>query len=242
MACMVAIWIGGSIHALMVNGQWLAFLASPQDPVPGSWFDEQAATLNGQWRSFVGSRQGRAPASESASNPIRPETLEDPWRSFVAHALTERQEIVTAVATNPSGPMRDRLQVLADHVDNGMTECWQLAQEGQRLTAARARIDTAAVVQELRHLQALQAHPSLTQAAQALQAQLDTARRIEGEISTTYNGLLLMNARLGEVEARVIELSVRPNALKEVAAVETVVESVVDELVAIRQALTEMDG
>ncbi len=48
--------------------------------------------------------------------------------------------------------------------------------------------------------------------------------------------------RLGEVAARVLELAVRPHALNDVAEVETVVESVVDELVSIRQALTELDG
>ena len=73
--------------------------------------------------------------------------------------------------------MRDRLQALADHVDTGLTECWQLAQEGRRLAHARARINTAAVAQELHHLQALQPHPSPTQAAQALQAkELQTQR------------------------------------------------------------------
>lgn len=51
-----------------------------------------------------------------------------------------------------------------------------------------------------------------------------------------------MNARLGEAAARVIELSVRPHQVNDVAAVESTVESVVDELVAIRHALTEPDG
>ena len=66
--------------------------------------------------------------------------------------------------------------------------------------------------------------------------------RIEGQGTSTYDGLLLLNARLGEAAARVIELSVRPHELNDVAAVESTVESVLDELVAIRHGLTELDG
>lgn len=216
---LLAVWIGGSIHALIVNREWLSYLASPQERAASSWSST------------------RAPAV-----PIAPATLEEPWRSYMWQALGWQREIVTAVANNPPGPMRDRLDELAAHVETGMAECWQLAQGGQRLTHARAQINTAAVTQQLSRMRTLQPSPSLTQAAQSLQAQLDTAARIEREISSTYNGLLLMNARLGEVEARVIELSVRPNAWTEVAAVESVVESVVNELVAIRQAINELDS
>jgi len=211
----LAVWIGGSIHALIINSQWLSFLASPKGLTPTSW--------------------------SAASTEIMPETLSYPWRSFVSHAQTLQREIVAAVDNTPPGPMRDRLKVLADHIDTGMTECWQLAQEGQRLDQARARIDTATATRGLTRVQALEADPSLTQAAQAFQAQLDTAMRIEGAVASTYNGLDLLNARLGEVEARVIELSVRPHALNDVAAIESVVESVVNELISIREAHIEMD-
>ncbi len=148
---------------------------------------------------------------------------------------------MTTVADTAPGPMQDRLQAVADSVDTGLTECWQVAQGGQRLTKALARIDTVAIAQQLSRLQQRQANPALTQAAESLQAQLDTATRIEGEVSSTYNELVLLNARLGEVAARVIELSARPHALNDAAEVDSVVESVVNELVAIRQALTEMD-
>jgi len=152
---------------------------------------------------------------------------------------------MTTVMNTSPGPMRDRLQVVADHVAAAISECQQVAHEGQRLTEARARIDTAAVARQLGQLPTggpLEANPSLAQAARAFQAQLDTAERIDVEVTSTYNGLLLLNARLGEVGARMIELSARPEALKDVAAVDDDVESVVDQLVAIRQAFAEIDG
>ena len=214
--CFLAVWIGGIVHALIINPQWLALQASPQDLANTSW--------------------------SSASATIRPWTLDDPWRSFVSRAITLQRDIKTAANNTPPGPMRDRLQALADHVDTGMIEVWQVAQGGQRLTEARARIDTAAISQQLSQLPTAEANPSLSRVAQAFQAQLDTATRIEEQVSTTHDALLLLNARLGEVAARVIELSAQPHALTDAAAVDTDVESVVNELIAIRQALAEMDG
>ncbi len=61
-------------------------------------------------------------------------------------------------------------------------------------------------------------------------------------MSSTYNGLLLLNARLGEIVARVNELSARSDDLKDAAAADSEVESVVNELIAIREALTEIDA
>ncbi|MCU0267317.1 MAG: hypothetical protein MUF83_01585 [Acidimicrobiales bacterium] len=215
---MLAVWIGGAVHALVINREWLALQATPQDPATTSWF--------------------------SASSAINPWTLDDPWRSFVSQALTMQRDITTAAIRTPPGPMRDRLQAVAGRVDTSMTEVWQVAQGGQRLVEARARIDTAAIAQRLNQLPTagpFRADPSLAEAARALQAQLDTATRIEREVSSTYNGLVLLNARFGEVAARVIELSARPHALADVAALDTAVASVVLELTAIRQALTEMD-
>lgn len=204
---MLLLWLGGAIHGLVINRQWLAFLASSQEST--------AAAL-------------------AASAPVAERMLGDPWRWFVAHAVAFQHEIRTAVATTPAGPMRDRLQVLAGHVDVGLAECRQLAQQGQRLTDARTRINTSAVAQKLSGLQALESSASLIQAKQSFQAQLDTAARIDRDVRSTYDGLVLMNARLGEVAARVTELSVRPHALNDVAAVESAVETVVLELVAIR--------
>ncbi len=215
-ACLLAAWIGGIVHALIANREWLSFQASPQGQAGAS--------------------------SSSASSTIVPGALDDPWRSFVAQALSTQREIATTVVTTPPGPMRDRLQVVTDHIDRGLVECWQLAQGGQRLTKAQARIDTVAIARQLSQLPPAEGNPAIVQAAQALQAQLDTARRMDGDVASTSNGLLLLNARLGEVAARVLELSARPNALNDAAAVDADVESVVNDLVAIRHALTEMDG
>lgn len=222
---LLAVWVGGGVHALSTNRQWLDFLATQPGPVPAS----------------SGPLAAAAPPPPGPV-PTAPPPLDEPWRTFVSHALASQREIVAAVANTPPGPMRDRLEHVADQVDTGIRECSQLAQDGHRLTQARLRINTPAITTEVSRLHTLAANPSLTEATEALQAQLDTASRLEAQVSSTYDGLLLMNARLGEAAARVIELSVRPRELKDAAAVESVVESVVDELTAIRQGLTELDG
>lgn len=249
--CLLAVWIGGSVHALLVNRQWLAFLASSPDlaaaprPAAGPPMAPPRAPYQPPGAPYPPPHvQPTPPRAQPAPphDPFAPPTLDDPWRWFVSQALGWQREIMTAVDNTPPGPMRDRLQLLTQHVDTGIAECWHLAQGGQRLRRARARINTTVVAQQLDRLQASESNPSLTQAAQSLQAQLDTATRIERQEQSTYNGLLLLNARLGEVAARVIELSVRPHALNDVSAVESVVDSVVSELSSIRQALTELDG
>ncbi len=221
----LAVWFGGAVHALIINRQWLAFLAAPEETV-------SAPPTSGT---------ASAPSfSRSVTNQLG--ALDDPWRSFVSQALTWQRDIETTVANTAPGPMQDRLRDLAGHVDNGMTECWKLARGGHQLTAARARIDTVAVTRQLSQLPPARTDPAMTQVAQALQAQLDTATRIEGEVSSTYDGLLVLNARLGEVSARVIELSARPLALGDAALVDSEVAVVVGQLAAIRQALTDLDG
>lgn len=210
------VWIGGIVHAAIVNRQWLSYLAAPQNPAPTSSFSPNVTT--------------------------ELETLDDPWRSCVSQTLILQRDVRTVAGMTAPGPMRDRLQGVADHVDRDVDECWQVARRGQRLTEARARIDARAIAQQIGRLDSSEADPVLTAAAQSLRAQLETAARIDGEVSSTYNGLLLLNARLGEIVARVSELSARSGDLRDASAADSEVESVVNELIAIREALTEMDA
>jgi len=213
---------------MVINRQWLDFLATQPEPMSPRPAPPAPPV---------------APAPPPhAYAPAAAPPLDEPWRTFVSHALASQREIVASVAKTPPGPMQERLQLLAGHVDTSIGECWKLAQDGQRLAQARLRIDTRPIAKDLRRLQALAPSPSLTETTEALQAQLETATRLESQVTSTYDGLLLSNARLGEATALVIELSVRPHQLNDVAAVESTVESVVDELVAIRHGLTELDG
>ena len=228
----LGVWLGGCVHALIINRQWLDFLATqpeagPLPPVPATAVSPPAPVP--------------APPPPPRVHQAPP-PLDEPWRTFMARALAAQREIATSVANTSPGPMRDRLELVAGRVETVLQECWQLALDGQGLARARLRIDNVAIGRELRQLRDHAPSPSLTETTEALQAQLDTARRLEAEVATTYDGLLLMNAQLGAASASVIELSARPQRLNDVAAVESDLDSVVDELVAIRHGLNELDG
>ncbi len=175
---------------------------------------------------------------------INPFSLEDPWRTFVWQAKKSQRQFADAVKHTHDGPLRDRLNEIADRIDTGVSECWQVAQSGQALTEARGRIDLTSITTDLSQLPTgapLQSNPALAETAKALQSQLDTAKRMDEIIANTRDRLRLLDARLGELVTRVIELSVRPQGLEDLAAVGADVDSVVNEMEALRQALDETD-
>lgn len=176
---------------------------------------------------------------------INPFELQDPWRTFVWQAKKSQRQFRDAVGHTHEGPLRERLTEISDRIDTGVQECWKVAQGGQALTEARSRIDIASITRDLSALPTgapLEANPALADTAKALQAQLDTARRMDEIITTTRDRLRLLDARLGELVTRVLELSVRPQGLVDLTAIGADVDSVVGEMESLRQALDETDG
>lgn len=175
---------------------------------------------------------------------INPFELDDPWRTFVWQAKKSQRQFADAATHTKDGPLRDRLHEIAERIETGVEECWRVAQSGNALTRARARIDISMITMQLSQLPTgapLQANPTLATTAKSLQSQLDTAKRMDTIISTTQDRLRLLDARLGELVTQVIELSVRPQGLADLAAVGADVDSVVGEMAALRQALDESD-
>jgi hypothetical protein len=176
---------------------------------------------------------------------MNPFELDEPWRTFAWQARKSQRQFAESVHITRDGPLKDRLREIADRIDTGVMECWQVAQSGQQLTQARARVDVASITRDLEQLpsgEQRRSNPALVATAQALQAQLDTAARMDGVIVTARDRLRLLDARLGELVTRVIELSVRPRGLDELAAVGADVDNVVGEMEALRQALDETDN
>jgi hypothetical protein len=175
---------------------------------------------------------------------IDPFSLDDPWRSFVWQAKRAQRQFAEEVKRAKDGPLKERLREIEERIDTGVEECWQVAQGGHALTQARARIDLGSITTQLTQLPtgaALDANPALTATAKALQSQLDTARRMDEIIASTQDRLRLLDARLGELVTRVVELSVRPEGFDDLAAIGIDVDSVVNEMEALRLALAETD-
>ena len=175
---------------------------------------------------------------------IDPFALDDPWRSFVWQAKRAQRQFADEVKRAKDGPLKDRLREIEERIDTGVEECWQVAQGGHALTQARARVDLGSVTTQLSQLPTgpqLEQNPALVATARALQSQLDTARRMDQIIVSTQDRLRLLDARLGELVTRVVELSVRPEGFDDLAAIGIDVDSVVGEMEALRLALAETD-
>ena len=77
---------------------------------------------------------------------------------------------------------------------------------------------------------------------ESLRAQLATAERLERVIGDADSRLRLLNARLDEAAARTIELSVQADDVDALSGLGDDVNTMVDEMEALRQAIEETGG
>jgi hypothetical protein len=75
----------------------------------------------------------------------------------------------------------------------------------------------------------------------ALQAQLDSAARMDATITDARDRLRLLDARMDESVARAVELSVRAGGVDDLGGLGDDVEGIVGDMEALRQGLEEAD-
>ncbi len=175
---------------------------------------------------------------------IDPFDVPEPWRSSVVEALKAQVRFDQAVAATDTGPIRTRLESIGQRIDDGTREVQRIAQRGTQLTAARRAVDAEAATAELATVQrdageGWAAGSKLERTAQALQAQIDTAARLDGLIDDARAQLRVIDARLDESVARAIELSVQLDDVEGLRSVDADVDDLVTEMEALRQALEE---
>jgi hypothetical protein len=173
---------------------------------------------------------------------IDPFALQDPWRTFVRNAQTARRKFDEAVRNARRGPLRDRLSEIAARLDDGVQECWRIAQQGQVLVDARRQLDTADAARDLARLQAegARAGAAHDQTVEALHAQLESAQRMDRTITDARERLQLLDARMDEAVARAIELSVQAGDV-DLGGLTSDVDGLVGDMEALRQGLEEAD-
>jgi hypothetical protein len=171
---------------------------------------------------------------------VDPFSLREPWRRAVQQAIQAQNRFAVATAGVSPGPLKDRLQLIAARLDQGVLEAGRVAQRGQRLEDVRRQIDTKGVLAELAAVER-SASPSRDRTVQALRAQLASAERLDGVLEETRDRLTLLDARLDEAVARSLELSVGSDPA-ELGGVGTTVDEVLEEMEALRLALDEADG
>ena len=193
------------------------------------------------WGARVAMAVPRVPAGER----IEPRRVREPWRRFVRDALEARARFERTVARTRPGPLRDRLASLGRRLDEGVTESWRIACQGDALDSALDQLDVAAIESQLVEVEARKrratgtTRDSLERAQRAIEAQLSSAQRIDRVSADARNRLIVLNAQLDEAVARAVELSLHPGDTSEVSPLSDDVDSLVGELESLRQALEE---
>lgn len=192
----------------------------------------------GAWATRVGVAIPRGPVQQK----IDRRSLTGVWQRFVDEALDAQKRFDESIGRTSDGPLKDRLVGLRERIDEFVRHSYEVAQSGQALSDARRAIDIDRIVSDL-HRVTGGSTPSpgsaTDQAAQSLQAQLETAKRLDDTIQSTHDRLLLLDARLDELVTRSIELSVTKADVSSLGSVERDLIDVVDEMEAVRQAVAE---
>lgn len=218
--------------ALGAAGGTVAFLAGL--PVAGAVVVGVAA-----WAARVAVAVGRqAPRSR-----IDPFAVGEPWRRFVSDALQAQARYRHALTGTRPGPLRERLSDIGGRIDAAVDECWRIAQQGHVLEKGLRTLNVRSVERQLAELggdPATSDDASLARTADALRAQLAAAERLRTVATDARDRLRLLDARLNESVARATELSLGAVDGAVAGQLGADVESVVDEMEALRRALEEV--
>ena len=168
----------------------------------------------------------------------RPEDLPEPWRAFVEDARAANNSFGDAIRSTQAGPLRDRLSDIGANLQHGVEVCHTIAFRGAAISRARRRIDVTAISRELAGIPR-DGRDANVQTIAALQAQLDTAGRMDEIIRDAHDRLRLLNARMDESVARASELSVKAEDVNELEGLGDNVGDLVTQLDAMRQALDD---
>lgn len=185
------------------------------------------------------------PRSEKGPN-IDAYALVDPWRRFVLHAQQARNRFERAVKSTREGPIRERLASIGTRIDTGVEDVWRVANRGQELARARAQLDPTTARADLARAEAeLRQSPNsrhLQAAVESLQSQLASADRMAATVTEAEQQLRLLDARLDESVARVIELSVGTGDEAGLRGLDSDIGDIVGELESLRLALEDTNA
>ena len=175
---------------------------------------------------------------------IDPFTLGVPWRKSVHEALQAQRRFNDAVRKATAGPLQDRLKEIGGRIDTGVRECWRVAQRGEAIEDGLKTLDVEGTQRELidveRDLRGTQ-DERLEQTRESLRAQLHSAQRMIDAVQDARNQLRLLDARLDEAVTRAVELSLRSAPDDDVSGLGSDVDSLVQDMEALRSALEDVD-
>ena len=176
---------------------------------------------------------------------IDPFVLSAPWRKSVHEALQAERRFDAAVKKADPGPLRDRLAEIGLRIDEGVRECWRVAQRGDAMEEGLKTLDVESTQRELIEIEREmrgEHDPRLERARESLRAQLHSTQRMIDAVQDARTQLRLLDARLDEAVTRAIELSLRSAGDADVSGLGSDVESLVQDMEALRAALEDVEG
>jgi hypothetical protein len=192
------------------------------------------------WAARVAMGLPRGPRAER----MDPFTLNDPWRKSVIDAQVAKKRFDTAVRQADSGPLRERMAEIGLRLDEAVKEVWRIAQRGHLMAKGMKALDVEGTMRDLQEVERdlrSSADARLEQARDSLQAQLSSAQRMKDAVDDARSQLRLLDARLDESVTRAIELSLRSAGDADVTGLGTDVETLVQDMEALRAALEDVD-
>ncbi len=195
----------------------------------------------------VGAYAGRVLAAvprRGRDDRIDPALLRAPWRDYVHETQIAEARYRKVVKDARSGPLKDRLSLIGDRIQDGVGEAWRIAKRGQALEDGLHQMQPQEAQRQLNqaHAEASRGQSESTrQRIQSLESQLATAGRLQRVTRDAAERLRLLDARLDEMVARAVELSLSGDDGK-LHGLDSDVDSLVGEMEALRLALEETGG
>lgn len=192
-----------------------------------------------------GTRVAVAIPRKGRSVVIDPFGVGEPWRHAVMDAQQARRRYDEALKTFRTGPLHDSLVDIGERIDEAIEQCWIIAQQGHQLAQARKQIDDRDLRWQLERAASQippggVANETQERTVASLNAQLATGQRMDAMLSSTFDQLALINARLDETVTQAIELSVTNQSVG-LTPVGDSVEQIIDSLTSLRTAMSSMD-
>jgi hypothetical protein len=180
------------------------------------------------------------PRGDKRSTRIDPFALSEPWRQYVQGSLAAQARFQRTVDATPDGPLRVRLTDIGTRLERGVDEVWLVASRGDDIDAGLATLDVREAQAELARLDHEPAGSHTAATRDALAAQVATAARMQAVSTDARDRLRLLDARLDELVARAVELSVSGSA-SAISGLGDDVDTLVSEMESLRQALEEAE-
>ena len=170
---------------------------------------------------------------------IDPFVLSEPWRQIMQQAVGSGRKLRATIETVEDGPLKDNMRGIAEQLEHGLDEAWEIARRGDEIDDAVRRLDPTALrsrLSSLRERAAGDPSPDTEAAIASVERQLDTAERLKQQSAETAASLRLGQTQLDELVARASEVGI---GATDQAAYAREVDDLVVKLEAPHQAVEE---